>query len=113
MASMGAIGNSSGARPAAHAATMRPRDVNPCRCTAASLATTNAAAPSAIVDALAAVIVPSAAKLGFNVGIRAKSTRAGSSSVSMVSGVPPRPGRPTGTISPAKRPSAMAACARR
>jgi len=47
---------------------MRARGASPWRRTASSLATTSAAAPSAIVEALAAVIVPPASKAGRSPG---------------------------------------------
>ena len=66
-----------------------------------SVMTTQAAAPSLSDDALAAVIVPSAAKAGRSVVILSKSARAGSSSA--VTGA--RPGfASTGTISASQRP---------
>ena len=105
-------GNSAGARPATAVAMMRARGRMPYRSSAASLATTNAAAPSASVDALAAVIVPSRSKLGRRSAMRAKSTRSGSSSASTVD-LPLRPGTRIATISSAKAPDAAAAWARR
>ena len=72
---------------------------------------TRAAAPSEMDEALAAVMVPSAAKAGRRVGIFAGSALGGCSSVEITS-TPLRPLTLTGTISRSKPPDAWAARAR-
>jgi hypothetical protein len=71
-----------------------------------------AAAPSEIAEELAAVTVPSLAKAGFSVGMRATSARNGSSSRS-TSVSPARPFTVTGVISALNCPPLQAASARR
>ena len=73
---------------------------------------TIAAAPSLIVEALAAVMVPSLAKAGRNLPNWAGSPRPGSSSWATMEGSPLRWGTSTGVISRSKAPLAMAARAR-
>ena len=72
---------------------------------------TSAAAPSEMDEALAAVIVPSGAKAGFNVGILDGSALSGCSSLVTVV-VPLRPFTSTGVISRSKLPSSFASRAR-
>ncbi len=74
--------------------------------------TSSAAAPSLIVEAFAAVTVPSFEKAGRRPAILSSFTREGSSSLSTSSGSPRRWGTSTGTISSLKRPSFWAAWAR-
>jgi hypothetical protein len=65
------------------------------------------AAPSLMVEALPAVMVPSGENAGFSAVSRSISPRNGSSSVSTLS-LPLLPCRETGTISSRKIPSAAA-----
>ena len=69
---------------------------------------TRAAAPSALADELAGVIVPSRRNAGFSGGILSGETFIGFSS-SATSSSPPLAGNATGTISALKRPSIAAA----
>ncbi|KAG1166936.1 hypothetical protein G6F35_017907 [Rhizopus arrhizus] len=69
-------------------------------------------APSALADALAAVMVPSSRKAGLRVGIFSGDTFNGFSSWSTIS-APPLPGTATGAISAANAPDSTACRARR
>ena len=76
------------------------------------LINTSAAAPSLIVEALAAVTVPSFVKAGRRLGIFSKRTLVNSSSVSIIIGSPRRCGTSTGTISESNFPAAHASVER-
>ncbi len=69
MASVGAMVNHSGCRAASAQLTMRARGLRLWVLRAFSLATRMAAAPSLILEALAAVMVPSGLKAGLRAGI--------------------------------------------
>src|SRR3569623_118421 len=88
---------------------MRARGVSPCAFAAASDATMSAAAPSLTPEALPAVTVP-----GLRNGVLSLASCSsvvsgrGCSSASIVTTSPLRPATSTGTISPLKKPAAIA-----
>jgi hypothetical protein len=92
---------------------MRAMGVSPCRSANSREATTMAAAPSLMLDALAAVTVPSFSNAGRNFVNLLGSPRPGSSSRLTRMGSPLRCGTGTGTISASNLPDSMAALARR
>ena len=73
-----------------------------------SLITTNAAAPSLIVEAFAAVTVPSLVKAGFKLLTLSNFTLVYSSSFDTITGSPFRCGTATGTISLSNFPACQA-----
>jgi hypothetical protein len=75
-----------------------------------SRTSTSAAAPSLMLDALAAVIVPSFLNAGLRPGILSSLALKGCSS--NLTTVSPPPGSVTGAISQSKLPSSLAALAR-
>ncbi len=108
----GATVNHSGSKAASAyplmvASGLRPRDF-----AFSALIRTNAAAPSLIEEAFAAVTVPSLVKAGLNAGILSINTLLYSSSVLKIIGSPLRCGIVTGTISPENFPASQAALAR-
>jgi hypothetical protein len=111
IAGTGAVVNLAGSWAWAAWATMRACTFSPCALATLWRVSTNAAAPSLIEEALAAVMVPSLAKAGFSVGILSGRALPGCSSVSMIVSLP-RPLTVTGTISPAKAPLEIAFWAR-
>ena len=72
---------------------------------------TSAAAPSLMLELLAAVMVPSFLNAGLSVGILSSLTLPGPSSMAITVS-PARPLTVTGVISAAKAPMSVAACAR-
>ena len=92
-------------------ATMRAKGVTPAASASPAVVSTSAAAPSEIELELAAVMVPSALKAGFKVGIFSGLPRRGCSSSVIVTG-PPRVSKVRGTISASKAPLPWAARAR-
>ncbi len=102
VAGIGALSMKMGSAPRTLRWWMRARGVRSCAFTAASEATRTALAPSEIWLASAAVRVPPARRVG-NFAIASRLVSRGHSS--MVKS-------PTGTVSLANRPSAIAACAR-
>ncbi|MNF02246.1 hypothetical protein D3C80_2013680 [compost metagenome] len=90
---------------------MRARGFTPRRAASSALSSTVAAAPSEMLEELAAVTVPSFLKAGFSDGMRSMSDLPGCSSCAY-STSPLRPATFTGTISSTKAPFASAACAR-
>ncbi len=111
IAPIGAVVNHSGSCALVAWATMRAIGFRPRLLASSALITTVAAAPSEMLDELAAVTVPSLLKAGFSVGILATSDLPGCSSVAN-STSPLRVATLTGTISSANAPEAIAACAR-
>ncbi|KAG1243896.1 hypothetical protein G6F65_022124 [Rhizopus arrhizus] len=91
---------------------MRASTGQPSRRATDSRVSTRAAAPSALADALAAVMVPSSRKAGLRVEIFSGDTFNGFSSWSTIS-APPLPGTATGAISAANAPDSTACRARR
>ena len=90
---------------------MRAIGLQPCFAAVDSRISTSAAAPSLMLLALAAVIVPSFLNAGFRPGILSSRALNGcSSNLTTVS--PPLPGTPTGAISHSKLPSSLAFLAR-
>ncbi len=73
-----------------------------------SLINIKAAAPSFIVEALAAVTVPSFVKTGFKAGILSNLTFVYSSSLAITIGSPRRCGTSTGTTSVSNLPASQA-----
>ncbi len=91
---------------------MRASGSRPSFSAAAAEATTSAAAPSLMPEALPAVTVPSFLKAGLSLASLSSEVWRGCSSVSNSTGSPLRCGTSTATISSLKRPAAMAASAR-
>ncbi len=85
----------------------------PRRSASARDVTTTAAAPSLIVEAFAAVTVPSFSNAGRSPAMRSNLTAHGPSSSLTTVTAPLRPGTSTGTISCAAAPLRVASCARR
>ena len=111
MAPAGAVANHSGACACTACDTMRATGLHP-RCAAVdSRISSSAAAPSEMLLALAAVMVPSFLNAGFSDGILSSLALKGcSSNFTTVS--PALPGSVTGAISQAKLPSSLACLAR-
>ena len=107
VAGMGPVSIHTGSSPRTERCTTRARGVSPCSATARSEATSSALAPSQIWDATAAVTRPPGAS-GSSPAIFDSDVSRGHWSVSTT--VPS--GSVTGSISPAKRPSAIAVRAR-
>mmetsp|Transcript_18415 Transcript_18415/g.58713 ORF Transcript_18415/g.58713 Transcript_18415/m.58713 type:complete len:226 (-) Transcript_18415:534-1211(-) len=102
-----------GSTPALAYATTRPSGVPPSCAATDSAATTTAAAPSLMPDALPAVTVPSFLNAARSLpSFSAVAPGFGNSSLSKMMGSPFRCGMETGQISSAKRLSAMALAAR-
>src|SRR5690606_15158057 len=91
--------------------TMRASGLSPRRAASSALVSTVAAAPSEMLEELAAVTVPSLRKAGRRVGILATSDLPGCSSVA-TSTSPLREATFTGTISSLNAPASIAALAR-
>ena len=108
MAPMGAVVNHSGSWATEVWATILAMGLRPWALAYSAVVTTTAEAPSLILEALAAVTVPSLSKAGRRLGILARSARKGSSSRSTTVTAPLFPGTSTGTISAAKVPSSAA-----
>jgi len=103
-----------GSTPATAVATIRAMGSAPRAAARSSEATARAAAPSLMPEALPAVTVPSSRKTGGSLArISSVVPGRGCSSTSTSSGSPFRFGTSTGAISARKRPSSMAAAARR
>ena len=113
MAGTGPTPMTRGATPALAAPLTRASGSSPYRSTAASEASSRAAAPSLMPDALPAVTLPPARKAGLSAASDSAVVLArGCSSVSTTVTAPRRPGTSTGTISPANQPSAWAVAVR-
>ena len=111
MAPIGAVVNHSGSCEWVAWATIRASGCRPRGPASSALSSTVAAAPSEMLDELAAVMVPSLRKAGRRVGILSMLDLPGCSSVAC-STSPLRLLTLTGTISSANAPAACAACAR-
>ena len=93
--------------PALAMPSTRPRACSPCLRTASVEARIKAAEPSFTPEAFPAVTVPSARTIGFSwPSVSGVVSARGCSSLSTTIGPPRPPGASTGTISPAKKPSA-------
>ena len=102
-----------GSTPAIPNDTNRPRGSSSSRPAAASLVTSIAAAPSTIALELPAVTLPSSLNAGLSdASFSSDVSRLGFSSTATRTAAPPAPVS-TGTISRSKRPSSIAAIARR
>ena len=108
----GAMVNHSGSKAASAYPLMVAKGLIPSDLALSALIRTNAAAPSLMVEALAAVTVPSFVKAGLRAGILSKNTLLYSSSVSKIMGSPLRWGMDTGIISLENFPASQAALAR-
>src|SRR5215467_8949055 len=112
MAPTGAVVNHSGACATPADATMRAIGFQPFDFAWSSEVTTSAAAPSLILEELAAVTLPSFWNAGFNVGILSSGAANGSSSASTFTGAPFFWGTSTGAISALKKQAFAAFWAR-
>ena len=108
----GVVVNHSGACSASANERIFAIGFNPNSFALSALINTNAAAPSFMVEAFAAVTVPSFIKAGLREGILSNLTLKGSSSLANTIGSPLRCGISTGTISLANKPFSQADCDR-
>ncbi len=114
VAGIGPIPMQSGSTPATAVPTIRAIGAKPSRSARSRPTTSRAAAPSFRPEELPAVTVPSVLKAGRSAAsFSASVSGRGCSSVSTTIAGPFRCGTSTGTISSSKRPSSMAAAARR
>ena len=111
MAPAGAVANHSGAWACTACETMRAIGVAPRSRAVDSRISTSAAAPSEMLLALAAVMVPPCLNAGLSVGTLSSLALKGCSS-NRITVLPALPGRVTGAISQSKLPSSLAVLAR-
>ena len=107
MAPTGAVVNQSGACACTECATMRAIGLTPILAAVLSRISTSAAAPSEMLDEVAAVMVPSFLNAGFSPGILSSLALKGCSS-NLMTVSPPLPATLTGAISQSKLPSSLA-----
>ena len=104
--------NHLGSTAAEASATIRASTGMPCRLAASADVTTSAAAPSLMLEAFAAVTVPSLENAGLSFDILSSCALPGPSSFSTTTGSPLRDGTDTGTISALNFPAFWAWIAR-